>query len=129
MAKTQVLDYYINLQDAALVATLQAQIDDGNAGTVSGPYNGLMLNLPEGGFAIFQAPDDAASIFATIAGAPPFPFWNVEDTKTPSAGGYIDGPNLYINNRYPKDVAFFSKSSGWWIFGETTNFYWAGHVR
>lgn len=131
MAKTQVLDYYINLHDAALVAALQAQIDDGNAGTVSGPYTGPMLNLPSGGFAIFRAPDGAAIEFAqmTTPPSPDFPVWNVEDTKTPSAGGYIDGPNLYTNNRYPKNVAFFTQSSGWWLFGSTTKFYWAGHVR
>lgn len=128
MAKTQILNYYINLHDADLVAQLQAQIDGG--GSVAGPYTGPLLALPTGGVAFYRAPDGAAIEFANMVPAAAFPIFDVEDVPVPATeGGFLDGPNFYNDRRYPTVNATFTQSSGWWIFGSTTKFYWAGFPR
>src|SRR5512138_718643 len=122
MAKTQILDYYIHLRDPEVAAALQAQLD-----AQTGP--GQLLALPTGGVAIYRAPDGAAIEFAIADGSYPPALSEVSvGSAVPATGGYITSPWFTSSNTFPRDVATFTRSSGWWLFGSTTRFYWAGHI-
>src|SRR5262245_19889611 len=104
MAKTQILDYYIHLTDAALASICVAKVEAGN---FTDPSLDL-ITLPLGGFGIFLNPyasdgtvdspgglggvaggDGAANIFAGLVGdASALPIVEVGETP-PATGGYI----------------------------------------
>lgn len=120
MAKTQILDYYIHLTDKALVETMQAQINAGG-----GPLVGALLFIPaQNRFAIFRAPLGAAAEFSA-----PLQEENVTFTSPGTRSPwFVPGAN-----NFPRNVATFTRKSGGWfgiplLFGQTTKFYWAGHV-
>lgn len=117
MAKTQILDYYIHLTDKDRADALNAQVVAGG-----GPDVGeLLFNPQTNSFAVLRAPDGAKVEFAEppvnplplLGGADPF--------VSPSIKSDWFGKGFQTN------VAVFQRSTGWWIFGHDTRFYWAGH--
>lgn len=146
MAKTQVLTYYIHLQDAALVARLNAQIATG----VADAETGDLLSFPTGGYGIYMAPvaasgtvdtpggiggatDGAANYFAALQGTydsdGPLPVVEVGEARPPvGSPGYITSEWFVPGNGLPVQTRTFTKSTGWWIFGESTKFYWMGII-
>lgn len=146
MAKTQVLTYYIHLQDAALVARLNAQIETG----VANAETGALMSFPTGGYGIYMAPvaatgtvdtpggspgatDGASNYFAALQGtydaSGPLPVVEVGEPR-PAVGspGYITSEWFVPGNGLPVQTRTFTKSSGWWIFGSSTKFYWMGVI-
>lgn len=146
MAKTQVLTYYIHLQDAELVARLNAQIETG----VANGETGDLLSFPTGGYGIYMAPvaasgtvdtpggisgatDGASNYFAALQGTfdsdGPLPVVEVGEPR-PAVGspGYITSEWFVSGNGLPVQQRTFTKSSGWWIFGSSTKFYWMGVI-
>lgn len=146
MAKTQVLTYYIHLQDAELVARLNAQIETG----VANDETGDLLSFPTGGYGIYMAPvaasgtvdtpggisgatDGASNYFAALQGTfdsdGPLPVVEVGEPR-PAVGspGYITSEWFVSGNGLPVQQRTFTKSSGWWIFGSSTKFYWMGII-
>lgn len=113
MAKTQYLQYTINLTDPEEVARLQGVTDPGSnqavGAIIRAPYN---PGPPAGGAAIeYNAP-----ILAKDA---------------PFAAPCITSPWFYTDANFPLDVATFTRKSGGWfgiplLFGTTTRFYWRG---
>jgi hypothetical protein len=106
VAKTQYLTYIVHLTDEALVASLNAQYPNG---VIRAPYN----PVGPGGMAV-----EAANL-AGVTG--PLPVLNEGDAfVSPSlTSGWFTN-----SNTFPRDVATFTISSGWWIFGSSTKFYW-----
>lgn len=129
MAKTQILDYYIHVSDQALAELLQAQLTAGHGVDVGA----LIYNPNTGVYGISRAPYNpvgpggAAVEFAIKQGTypPAFTVLEVGDVATPDA---LSSPWFTNSNSFPRDVATFTISSGWWIFGSSTKFYWSGHV-
>src|SRR5882672_541145 len=119
MAKTVYLTYMINLPNRALVDSLLAQYPDG---VVRAPYN----PVGPGGMAV-----EAANMLreADPAGGWPtlLPIIQVGDVPLGQAFSVPSMSSLYFDphsNSFPRDVATFTISSGWWIFGKSTKFYW-----
>jgi len=147
MAKTQILDYYIHLADKSVVDTMNAFLRQGVAGAGAWPAGvGAMIFVPrsdgpdtfpvtlvKGENCIRRAPGDAtggaAVEFAIDAGLypPALPVVNVGDAP-PVSGNYLSSPWFTPSTDFDRTVAQFTRSSGWWIFGSNTTFYWAGHV-
>lgn len=143
MAKTQILDYYIHLSDPATAARIHAKVQ---AGTADGE-TGELLALPTGGFAIYMNPysitgtvdfpggvgglDGASAHFARAQGTydatGALPVVEVGE-PIPASGGYLTSPWFVPGNGLPGQQRTFEKSSGFWFFGSTTRFYWAGHI-
>ena len=134
MAKTQILEYTVWLRDAALVATLQAQIADGPPGPVlSAPLGpARLLRLPLGGYGVAIAPYYAGIEFDLAAGGtggPPGLPQIESGAPVPATGlGYITSPWFTPDNGFPRTLYTFTISEGWWIFGSETTFIWAGKV-
>jgi len=131
MAKTQMLEYVIYLRDPALVASLQAQLNDAR----TNPKNTLRpIVLGPSGYGVLRAPYNpvgpggAAVEFAIAANAypPPLPVVEVGQAVPTTGAGYLSSPWFTSNNTFPRDVATFTRSTGWWIFGSSTKFYWYG---
>lgn len=106
MAKTQYLTYFVNLTDKALVDSLQAQYPQG---VVRAPYN----PVGPGGMAV-----EAANVAGVTS---PLPVLSVGDAFVAPS---LSSPWFTNSNTFPRDVATFTRSSGWWIFGSSTKFYW-----
>jgi hypothetical protein len=124
MAKTQILEYEIHLNDAALVATLNGFIAAGNAA----PYPagvGAILAYKGTIRGILRAPTGAAVEFGSIAEVGDLPLINT-GTAAPASGNYVTSQWFTGSSDFPRDVQQFTKSNGWWIFGGNTKFYWAG---
>lgn len=108
MAKTQYLPYYVHLTDKALVESLNTQYPKG---VIRAPYN---PGPPVGGMAV-----EAAGM---VGLADPLPM--IEN------GFPVVSPCLTSewfsnsSNTFPRNVATFTRDSGWWIFGGSTKFYW-----
>lgn len=107
MAKTQYLEFTVNLSDAALVKDLTAQWPNGK---IVAPYD---PGPPAGGMAV-EAANDAGL-------TPPLPLINVGSPALPNS---LTSPWFDNSNTFPRNVATFTRSSGWWIFGSDTKFYW-----
>jgi hypothetical protein len=111
MAKTQYLTYYVHVPDQALAASLVAQYPDG---VNRAPYNAIGPS----GMAV-----EAANLMAAagVAAPNPLPLVDVDDQfESPALVSMWFTPS----NTFPRDVATFTISSGWWIFGSSTKFYW-----
>ncbi|HEV8474594.1 MAG TPA: hypothetical protein VGR82_17585 [Methylomirabilota bacterium] len=127
MAKTQILEYTIHLRDRALAEQLAADL----ASLTPTTLTGAVLVYPGGGkIGILRAPEGAAIEFAIDAAAypPALPILEVGDPVPTTGAGYITSPWLTTSNTFPRDVATFTRSSGWWIFGSNTKFYWVAQV-
>jgi len=129
MAKKKTLLYTIHLRDQALVDAINAQLTS----PTGGPLVGDRLNYSFTGlnqYLIWRAPLGAADEYAINAGAFPPALPIVEaGGAIPSTGiGYITSEWFTTSNTFPRNVATFTISSGWWIFGSSTKFYWGAEV-
>jgi hypothetical protein len=110
MAKDQYLPYTIHLTDEARVSELVAQYPNG---VIRAPFNPNVNNTGEPG---------GAAVEWTEGGLAYLPIREVGDA--PIATAHLSSEYFTPENDFPRDVATFRKSSGWWIFGSDTKFYW-----
>jgi hypothetical protein len=108
MAKTQYLTYYVHLDDEDAVNALNAAHPDG---VNRAPYN------PVG-------PSGMAVEAAIAAGLYPPTVLDVLDVGDAFTTNSLTSEWFTTSSTFPKDVAVFTISSGWWIFGSSTKFYW-----
>lgn len=129
MAKTQILDYYIHLRDRATAERLQAALEAGDSTpTPTGP-GGLIYIPATGKFGIYRAPDGAAIEFGALdTPAGVLTLVNASGVPPTTGAGYISSPWFGTSDSFQTNVQTFTRSNGWWIFGGSTRFYWAGHV-
>jgi hypothetical protein len=129
VAKTQILDYYIHLRDRATAERLQAALEAGDSTpTPTGP-GGLLYIPATTSFAILRAPDGAAIEFGALdTPAGVLPLIGPTEVAPTTGAGYISSAFFGTSDSFQTDVATFQRSNGWWIFGGTTRFYWAGHI-
>jgi hypothetical protein len=140
MAKTQILDYYIHLSNKTVADSMNALLRAGAAGAWPDGMGQLIfvprsdgpdtfpVTLVKGEYCIRRAPTGAAIEFAQDAALPAdLPIIDTGET-VPADGNYISSPWFTNSNDFDRTVAKFTRSSGWWIFGSNTTFYWAGHV-
>lgn len=125
MAKTQILEYTINLDDKDVADRLIAALA---SGTPTAETGGLIVYPGGTKVGILRAPDGAAIEFANLVGAVPFGIIEVGQPIPPHDGGYLTSSWFSPSNTFPRNVATFQRSSGWWIFGSNTRFYWAAQV-
>jgi hypothetical protein len=151
MAKTQILDYYIHVRDQVYAEQLTAFLRAGDTDAWPNGVGGLLfvpradgpdtVNFPivgvKGEWCIRRAPytagppeGGAAVEFAVNNNAypPAFPLVEVGEAIPATGAGYLSSPWFTNSNDFPRNAAKFTRSTGWWIFGSDTTFYWAGHV-
>src|SRR5262245_9406813 len=129
MAKKKTLLYTIHLRDAALVDAINTQLNSPTGGTLVGDrlnYSFTGINQ----YLIWRAPLGAADEYAINAGAfpPALPIVEVGGAIPTTGPGYITSEWFNTSNSFPRNVAQFTISSGWWIFGSSTKFYWGAEV-
>jgi hypothetical protein len=114
VAKTHSLTYIVHLSDQTLVTTLAARYPQG---VVRAPYN----PVGPGGMAV-----EAANLLiaAGVSVTSPLPLLEVGAAFHTNA---LTSPYFDASNAFPRDVATFTKSSGWWIFGSSTTFHWVAY--
>ena len=151
MAKTQILDYYIHVRDQVYAEQLTAFLRAGDTDAWPNGVGGLLfvpradgpdtVNFPivgvKGEWCIRRAPYNAgppeggaAVEFAVNNNAypPAFPLVEVGEAIPATGAGYLSSPWFTNSNDFPRNAATFTRSTGWWLFGGSTKFYWAGHV-
>lgn len=107
MAKTQFLNYTIYLDDAALVATLQAAPHAGGA-------VGRLVVPPTQAAITYSAP--------------------IQEETTPMTAPCIRSEWFTTGNNFPRDQRTFQRCNGGWfgicfLFGTRINFYWRGEFK
>src|SRR5712675_1811207 len=108
MAKTQYLTYYVHLDNKAAVDALNLQYPNGANIAPSNPVG-------PSGMAV------QAAIAAGLYPPTVLPVLNVGD---PFATNSLTSEWFTSSSTFPKDVATFVISTGWWIFGHSTRFFW-----
>ena len=128
MAKTQILEYTIHLRDKALVDALNAQLATG----VPDSRVGVLLRDAVGDYRVHRAPyavgppeAGAAVEFGNGLTLPRVVVGAAVPTVATAPNGYLTSPWFTsASTALRTDVASFHQSTGWWIFGHDTLFYW-----